>query len=75
MEWSYNTKACRGFIKQIAGSMRNNLKASFDIYCYCSLLFDGSTDKGTTEKVVISIKLIEKGVTLYNKVRKNMGSY
>ncbi|KAI4830086.1 hypothetical protein KUCAC02_001739 [Chaenocephalus aceratus] len=28
---------------------------------YCSLLFDGSTDKTTTEKEVISIKVIENG--------------
>lgn len=57
-----NSKACRLFIEHIAGTMKDQLhdlvkKKPF----YCSLLFDGSTDKTTTEKEVISIKVIENG--------------
>ena len=62
-----NNKACREFISHIAGAMIDELEELLkpsqpEVPFYCSLLFDGSTDKAISEKEVISIKLIEDGV-------------
>ena len=58
-----NAIACRSFIGHIGGNMIEKLQELFreDTF-YCSLLFDGSSDKSQSEKEVISIKLIENGV-------------
>ncbi|XP_044199831.1 uncharacterized protein LOC122975451 [Thunnus albacares] len=58
----HNSKACRIVIELIAATMRDNLHAL--VKCepfYCSLIFDGSTNKGTSEEEVVSVKLIEHG--------------
>ncbi|KAJ8369379.1 hypothetical protein SKAU_G00094070 [Synaphobranchus kaupii] len=46
----HNNKACHIFIEHIAGSMRDSQAAIRCEPFYCSLLFDGSTDKGISEK-------------------------
>lgn len=67
-----NDKSCREFIGHIAGNMREKTTALFHDRVdedsqelqepfYCSVLFDGSTDKSTEEKEMISIKVIEDG--------------
>ncbi|KAK1897936.1 Zinc finger protein 862 [Dissostichus eleginoides] len=58
----HNSRACRIFIEHIAGTMSDHLHALVKHKpFYCSLLFDGSMDKSTSEKEVVSIKLIENG--------------
>lgn len=55
--------ACRDFIGHIAGSMVDDFERSFKTEpFYCSLLFDGSTDKSISEKEVVSLKVIEDGM-------------
>ena len=58
-----NDMACRAFISHIAGTMLSDLQRRFnEDNFYCSILFDGSSDKSQSEKEVISIKFIEDGV-------------
>lgn len=58
-----NDMACRAFIGHIAGTMMSDLQGLFNTdNFYCSILFDGSSDKSQSEKEVISIKFIEDGV-------------
>lgn len=58
----HNSKSCRIFIEHIVGNIRDQLQAEKKSQpFYCSLLFDRSTDKATSDKEVISIKLIENG--------------
>lgn len=57
-----NNKACRNFILAIAERMVTDLKEEFaHTPFYCSLLFDGSTDKALSEKEVVSVKVLENG--------------
>lgn len=62
-----NDKACKDFTHHIAGSMKDDMEKLFheesnEEPFYCSLLFDGSTDKATSEKEVLCIKVLEDGV-------------
>ncbi|KAJ8047847.1 hypothetical protein HOLleu_06959 [Holothuria leucospilota] len=58
-----NKKACKDFISHNAGAMVEELeKECMQEPFYCSILFDGSTDKSISEKEVVSIKLLENGV-------------
>ncbi|XP_041353824.1 zinc finger protein 862-like [Gigantopelta aegis] len=58
-----NDKACRTFVDEIGETMADDLKHLFSTEpFYCSILFDGSTDKSLSEKEVISVKLLEDGL-------------
>jgi len=58
-----NAVACRTFIGHIACTMMSEFQKLFDEdNFYCSLLFDGSSDKSQSEKEVISVKVIDNGV-------------
>ena len=59
-----NDKACQHFISEIGGVMADDLQVLFQRQpFYCSLIFDGSTDKSVSEKEIVSIEMLEDGVT------------
>ncbi|KAJ8050501.1 hypothetical protein HOLleu_03728 [Holothuria leucospilota] len=54
-------KACREFIGEISWCFLQDLKKNFERKpFYCSILFDGSTDKTLSEKEIVSIKIIDQ---------------
>ena len=59
-----NDKACEMFIQAIGGEMAQEFKNLFTQEpFYCSVLFDGSSDKSFLECEVISLCLIENGLS------------
>ena len=55
-----NAKGCKTFVMAIGECLLDDLKLLFDRKpFYCSLMFDGSSDKTMTEKEAISIKVID----------------
>ena len=56
-----NKAQCKNFIMSIAGTLIDDMHLLFDQKpFYCSLLFDGSSDKTLKEKEAISIKVLDK---------------
>ena len=59
-----NEKACKVFIQAIGEEMAQELKNLFTQEpFYCSVLFNGSSDKSLLELEVISLRLIENGLS------------
>ena len=57
-----NRKACATFIDEINGVMVQELKEDIGIRpLYCSIAFDGSTDKAANEKEICSMRFVNKG--------------
>ncbi len=56
-----NEVQCRNFIMSIAANLVDDMHLLFDQEpFYCSLLFDGSSDKTLKEKEAISIKILDR---------------